>query len=119
MGLKEPTVVLDTVGIALCLGYYIGRCRFVEKHFLGPPSNYNSRRSSINFPKERPSCQDWETWEAFWRHITNKGLVLRSLLGNYQAPTHRGWLWFKDQEAGTLQQVTPKRVNVYFPQGHG
>ncbi len=71
--------------------------RQIDPFYLSPPKT-GMRTSSIQFAWEKPTTDDWITWERFRHSLCNPGLQLKLPLGQWIAPGHRIWLWLHDEE---------------------
>ena len=74
--------------------------------------------STYTFPKELPTCSDWECWMNFWRQVTDNNGTLKSPLGKWVHPSHRQWQWFYghghifQREGPSLRSVTLDSVHT-------
>jgi len=71
------------------------------------------RTLSIQFSQERPTPEDWITWEKFWLNFCNPGLQLKAFLGVWTAPRHRIWPWLHDEEWDVVYHQSYTTICAY------
>jgi hypothetical protein len=68
----------------------------------GQPGTDYSTSTTYDFPKERPSAEDWVTWRQFWQHYCLLDGSLPRSLGKWRHPAHRVWEWFYDEPSDVV-----------------
>lgn len=70
--------------------------KFIERRFLN--TTPTPATSTLLFPNEQPSSQDWKVWRSTWHHLTSNTGRLKSPLGDWTSmPTaHWGWLFLPE-----------------------
>jgi hypothetical protein len=68
----------------------------------GQPGVDYSTSTTYDFPKERPSVEDWATWRQFWQQYCLPDGSLPRSLGKWRHPTHRTWEWFYDEPSDVV-----------------
>ena len=73
--------------------------------------------SDFTFPRERPSEEDWASWELFWSNFTYDNLTLWKPLGLWIHPSHIKWKWFYNKSSNQIQEQYQGGVRIYNPTG--
>ena len=85
--------------------------KYLEQFVFDPEEN--TTRSSLKFPREKPTTADWKKWCTFWVEHTLVGRRLQSDLGQWVNPTHRTWQWFYNADTKELLRVDNKKLHHY------
>ena len=85
--------------------------------YASDPQTPAKSRSKFNFPREEPTCQDWQVWRDFWRQHTVENFQLHTPLGEWMETTHRRWEWFYDEEDDCLQRKMGLKTEYYYTGG--
>jgi hypothetical protein len=81
----------------------------------GQPGADYSTSTTYDFPKERPSAEDWATWRQFWQQYCLPDGSLPRSLGKWRHPTHRVWEWFYDKPSDVVYQREGEGYRLHQP----
>jgi len=79
--------------------------------------NRKGRPSTLVFPREYPTPNDWALWDEFWKNWLNKNTLTPIALGRWLHQSHQQWQWFLDNTSNSLwERATDGWVKYEFNQ---
>jgi ribonuclease HI len=85
--------------------------KFIERRFLN--TTPSPAFSTLAFPREQPSSQDWKVWRSTWYHLTSNTGRLKSPLGDWINTPSVQWTWFLLPETSQIANVKTDITHIF------
>ncbi len=87
------------------------------EHFVFDPGRATAW-SRYTFPREQPSCRNWDQWINFWNKYSSTRGKLKIPLEGWINPTHMIWHWYYNKERDELYHLSGTKIK-YFKEASG